>query len=287
MYRTNFVFVLSVLTTLFSIVSCTKINGPDTAPENVKVALRYAAHKILLSNKDTTSIVPPIKQINENRYEMVFKNSLTLNPDSLVAIVNHSLNSARGPRNYIVEVINCSDKEVAYSFQIAGTKEKELIPCLGRNLPEGCYTIQVLFSTTKPSAAPIFGYLLIAVLLVLFISIWFLYKRKLERTSLTSVTSPYTKIGAYKFYKNENKLIKDALEIKLSIKECELMSLFSNHQNQVIRREIIIKQIWEDHGVYVDRSLDTFVSKLRKKFKNDPTIRFENIHGVGYKLVVN
>lgn len=65
------------------------------------------------------------------------------------------------------------------------------------------------------------------------------------------------------------------------------MAMFSSNQNKVIKRELIVKEIWEDNGVFVDRSLDTFISKLRKKFKNDPTINIINIHGVGYKLEVN
>ena len=45
--------------------------------------------------------------------------------------------------------------------------------------------------------------------------------------------------------------------------------MFSSQQNQVIKRDVLIKKIWEDNGVFVGRSLDTFISKLRKKFKDD------------------
>ena len=111
------------------------------------------------------------------------------------------------------------------------------------------------------------------------------FKRK-PKTKLIDKLDDHIKIGNYKFYETQNKLVKDAIEIKLSTKECELMNMFSSQQNQVIKRDVLIKKIWEDNGVFVDRSLDTFISKLRKKFKDDTTINIVNIHGVGYKLEV-
>ena len=116
----------------------------------------------------------------------------------------------------------------------------------------------------------------------------FLYKMKFRnKISSEKDALPYSKIGHYRFYKDQNKLIKESVEIKLSVKECELMTILSANQNQVVKREVLVKEIWEDNGVFVDRSLDTFISKLRKKFKDDASINIINIHGVGYKLEVN
>jgi len=114
----------------------------------------------------------------------------------------------------------------------------------------------------------------------------FYKKRKIHKNGYDG-TSDYTRIGHYKFYQDQNKLIKDAQEITLSVKECELMHIFSQHQNQVVKRDLLIKEIWEDNGVFVGRSLDTFISKLRKKFKDDDSINIINVHGVGYKLEIS
>ena len=81
-------------------------------------------------------------------------------------------------------------------------------------------------------------------------------------------------------------LIKEAEEIALSKKECELLSIFVDQPNEVVTRDELTKRVWEDNGVIVGRSLDTFISKLRKKLSADHTLSIENVHGVGYKLVV-
>ena len=67
----------------------------------------------------------------------------------------------------------------------------------------------------------------------------------------------------------------------------ELLTIFVGRPNQVIKRDELIKRVWEDHGVFVGRSLDTYISKLRKKIKEDPSLKLTNIHGVGYKLEVH
>ena len=84
-----------------------------------------------------------------------------------------------------------------------------------------------------------------------------------------------------------NKLIKEAIEISLSKKECELLTIFMEQPNQLIKRDELTKKVWEDHGVFVGRSLDTYVSKLRNKLKEDTSVRLINIHGVGYKLEID
>ncbi|MGY8908461.1 MAG: helix-turn-helix domain-containing protein [Flavobacteriales bacterium] len=70
----------------------------------------------------------------------------------------------------------------------------------------------------------------------------------------------------------------------MSKKECEILQIFVANPNQIIKREELTKKVWEDHGVFVGRSLDTYISKLRKKLKNDDSIKLTNIHGVGYRL---
>ncbi len=92
--------------------------------------------------------------------------------------------------------------------------------------------------------------------------------------------------GEFLFYVDQNKLIKQQDEIVLSTKECQLLEILSENINGVVKREELTKKVWEDKGVIVERSLDTYISKLRKKLKSEPNIRITNIHGVSYKLEV-
>ena len=80
--------------------------------------------------------------------------------------------------------------------------------------------------------------------------------------------------------------MKEAIEINLSKKECELLAIFIAKPNQIIKRDELTKKVWEDNGVFVGRSLDTYISKLRKKLKDDTSIKLTNVHGIGYKLEI-
>ena len=74
--------------------------------------------------------------------------------------------------------------------------------------------------------------------------------------------------------------------VELTNKEAKLLKLFCIHTNKVIERDIIQKAIWEDEGYFVGRSMDVFISRLRKIFKDEPAVNIHTIHGVGYKLEV-
>lgn len=71
---------------------------------------------------------------------------------------------------------------------------------------------------------------------------------------------------------------------RLTYKECQLLQLFFRHPNKVIEREVFLKTAWGDSGFFVARSMDVFVSRLRKYLSPDPMLRIENIRGIGYIL---
>jgi two-component system, OmpR family, response regulator len=75
--------------------------------------------------------------------------------------------------------------------------------------------------------------------------------------------------------------------IELTNKEAKLLRLFCANLNNVITRDTIQKAIWEDEGYFVGRSMDVFISRLRKLIKDDPAVSILNVHGVGYKLQVH
>jgi len=73
-------------------------------------------------------------------------------------------------------------------------------------------------------------------------------------------------------------------QIQLTQKEADILALFALNKNTLLKREFILKSIWEDDSYFIGRSLDVFISKLRKYFKTDSTISITNIHGSGYKF---
>ena len=74
---------------------------------------------------------------------------------------------------------------------------------------------------------------------------------------------------------------------KLSTKEAELLRLLCLHKNEVLTREEALLNIWHDDNYFNGRSMDVFLSKIRKYLKDDPSVEIINVHGRGYKLLVN
>ena len=254
--------------------------------ERVKIALRDVGNQLLLAANDSTSLVLPVIELNKAKYKLSFGKNLSFNPSNLVSIIEGSFSKSNLPNDYRVEVIQCVDQEVAYSYEIDSNVEKTIIPCAGRVAPENCYIIYVNF--TKQNTL-FFGnqtLLFIGLLIILFLLIWAFYRRR-KKITLNNINCKYETIGSFQFYPEQNKLVKQAVEISLSKKECELLEIFVANPNQIIKREELEKRVWEDNGVFVGRSLDTYISKLRKKLKDDDAVKLINVHGVGYKLEVN
>ena len=93
------------------------------------------------------------------------------------------------------------------------------------------------------------------------------------------------KIGKFTFDTQKQVLIVDDMSTKLTTKESELLSLLCAHVNEILERNFALKTIWIDDNYFNARSMDVYITKLRKHLKADPTIEIINIHGKGYKLI--
>lgn len=74
--------------------------------------------------------------------------------------------------------------------------------------------------------------------------------------------------------------------IDLTYREAKLLKVFCTHKNKLLERHFINQTVWEDEGIIVGRSVDVFISRLRKFLKNDPSVKISNIHSVGYRFDV-
>ncbi|RZN83773.1 MULTISPECIES: winged helix-turn-helix domain-containing protein [unclassified Winogradskyella] len=274
----------TVICFLFLIFSCSN-NEYEELEETVKISMREVGNQLLLANQDSTSLVLPIKAITPLKYRLSFQKNLSFSPDSLVTIIRKNFEKSELPNHYRVEVLQCKDDEVAYSYQMSANEDKTIIPCISRELPFECYYIEARFIKDSASTFSreiivfIFGFITIG-----FVAFGIF---KMKKTSEKRIEENFIAIGKYKFYEIHNKLIKEAEEITLSKKECELLAILVASPNQIVTRDELTKRVWEDNGVIVGRSLDTFISKLRKKLKEDDSVIIENVHGIGYKLVIS
>ena len=95
------------------------------------------------------------------------------------------------------------------------------------------------------------------------------------------------KIGAYDFDYSAQIIAINGSQQKLSTKEAELLRLLCLKQNEVLTREEALLNIWHDDNYFNGRSMDVFLSKIRKYLKDDPSVEIINVHGRGYKLLVS
>lgn len=277
-----------IASSVFLISAGSIITQPESKfPEKeIAIALRNVGHRLLLHAGDSTSRVLPVKQLDESTYWLEFQSPFAFVPDSLVTIVQQSLKATPVSLNYTVNVLECTSREIVYGFQIGDREQTTLVPCLGREQPEGCYNITLSFLQPTYSVWQNKSYLF--VLAAVSLTLMGFVGRAFSQKKIKAVSeTPAIQIGQYEFYEASRTLKLGKITIDLSDKEVQLLKLFAAQLNQPITREILMKEVWQDNGALISRSLDVFISRLRKKLKDDPTIQLLNVHGVGYKLVVS
>jgi hypothetical protein len=251
-----------------------------------EVTLRRIGHEMLLQSGDSTSRVLPVKKIAANEYQVSFEKELTFQPDSLVNITQRLLSNDPLARDYVVNVLNCADDSVTYGYAISKNKKDDIVACIGRRQPIACYRINITF---KPAGftTPKYGYLLGGLPFLALVGFLFLRSARPRKTLPDAQPADMFTLGKVLFDAKNSKLIINGKETDLTGTETRLLLIFALSPNEVIERSRLQKEIWEDEGVIVGRSLDMFISKLRKKLEPDPDINIVVIRGKGYKLEVN
>ena len=111
--------------------------------------------------------------------------------------------------------------------------------------------------------------------------------RRISGASPTGGKDNIYKIGGLTFDYNRQVLKSGDKEDKLTSKEAGLLKLLVEHANEVVDRSIALNRIWKDDSYFNARSMDVYITKLRKYLKSDPSIELINVHGVGFKLVIS
>ncbi|WES97015.1 response regulator transcription factor [Chryseobacterium arthrosphaerae] len=106
----------------------------------------------------------------------------------------------------------------------------------------------------------------------------------LKRTRKTNTHPLQYNVGKYNFDPKNYTLQDSVSTITLTQRESELLLYFIRHKNTVVKRQEILKAIWGDDDYFMGRSLDVFISRLRKVFVNEENISIENLHGIGFRF---
>ena len=260
------------------------INKSEIPENHLELVLRDIGHQLLLSAKDSSSRVLPVKKLNENTYQISFQNNFSFISDTLINIVEREFQKNALAKDYIVNLRNCKQKETVFAFEI-NDKTGNLTPCRGRTLEVGCYVIEIeLLKKTTFN----FFWLLLLIIPLSFVDFYVKnkFRKKEEKESIID-NNDYIQLGSFRFYTDNNVLKTEDKSITLSEKETKALKIFAENINQVVEREKLMKEIWEDKGlVVISRNVDVLVSKLRKKLIDDNSIKIINVPGRGYKFIV-
>jgi len=281
-----FILVGSSITIIVILISAVAfINNKKEIPEkHVEVVLRDLGHQLLLSAKDSSSRVLPVKKLNENTYQISFQSNFSFISDSLINLVQRTFQKNALANDYIVNLRNCKQNETVFAFEI-NSQTGDLTPCRGRRLEVGCYVIEI--ELLKKNKLNFFWLLLLIVPLSLVgYYVKNKFRKKEEKESIFD-NNDYIQLGSFKFYADDNVLKIENNNITLSEKETKALKIFAENINQIVEREKLMKDIWEDNGIVViSRNVDVLVSKLRKKLSDDNSIKFINVPGRGYKFII-
>lgn len=280
----------------------------ETKDQHIKVTLRAIGHEFLLELGDNNSRVLPIEKI-DGRYALKFEKKFSFLPGQLVFVISEVFKKSAISDGYIVEVEQCTTSELVYSAEININQEEPYPACQERELPEDCYTFYftlvenettdstVLNETNRTEITNTLGvhnkeknartFFIYSLVLIIFLlaTVGFIYFRTKKKQP--KANSDLLQIGKFQFDQKGMRLLLEAEIIELSGKEADLLFLLFTNESKTLEREYILKMVWGDEGDYVGRTLDVFVSKLRKKLETDAQLKIINIRGVGYKFVVN
>ena len=282
-------YLFGFMLLLFISVICAAFSMTDSGDFNIarrEVLLRRIGHELLLQSGDSTSRVLPVKKIAENEYQISFENELTFQADSLVNTTRRLLAKDPLADDYVVNVLNSRKSGVAYGYAISKNKKDDIIACIGRKQSRAHYMINVKFKPTGINTAKN-GYLLGGLPFLAFVGFIFLRSVKPRRALTGGQYTDMLTLGAVLFDAKNRKLIINGKTIDLTGTETRLLHIFASSPNKTIERSRLQKEIWEDQGVIVGRSLDMFISKLRKKLEFDPNSKIVVVRGKGYKLEIS
>ena len=290
-------FLIILVIAVFGLIAAQRAFQPSVSPvkerqddEKINLALRQVGHQVLTAIGNDTSRIPPVLQLAANEFVLRLENEF--NYDTLPFIMAQVFEDYGIVEHYQVTIKNCQTDTLVLGYDKLAV-EKEEIACKGREQEIGCSNINVAFDETEMT---FFSgkYLIVSILMFAFL-LWIQHlinkKSKVSKAlnaslmELESVKLDNRLSIGNSFFDLQNQLFEtNNLKKELTFREAKLLHFFMINPNRVLDREKILSNVWEDEGVIVGRSLDVFVSRLRKIIQDDSSLQIKNVHGIGYKL---
>lgn len=259
--------------------------SPELPETKINLAIRRTAHQLLAAAGDTSSRILPVQRKEANIWVVRLEHSFDY--DKLPKLLQESFDLHGVQDVYEVAVYNCNDGVLQLGYHALDFKEQKEVACGGRDMESGCYELQISFASNEHARLPMY-WVWLGILGTLVLAGLVLLKRK-----SSSLANPPLELGdqALTFGNSRLELSNQTLwsgkaRHQLTYREAKLLHLFVSHPNHLLERGQILQQVWADEGILVGRSVDVFVSRLRKLLRDDPSVRIVAVHGVGYRMEV-
>ncbi len=271
----------------------TEDTAENFSPAKINLALRRTADGLLRASGDSTSRIPAIEQLGEGVWSVRIEQEF--NYEALPALLQSSLDLYGIRRPYEVAVRRCFDSTIDLGYHQLDHLQNNVVPCGGREMPKGCHYIEISFleNDEKKSFLPgIFGALLL--ILAGIAGFWYFLQQKSKiamplaahasQGTAAGEETDWLTFGNSRLDVAGQVLLCNGARHALTFRETKLLRLFVTSPDRLLERDFILQQVWADEGVLVGRSVDVFVSRLRKKLAADPSVGIAAVHGVGYRL---
>ncbi|MBK6929612.1 MAG: response regulator transcription factor [Saprospirales bacterium] len=260
--------------------------APDASrrAEKINLALRRTAHLLLQLSGDSTAQIPPVEPDGSGKAWWL-RLEQPIDYAALPALLQTSLDRHGIAEAYDVALFDCAGGDLVLGYAKKDFTENNDPPCGSRAELGACYWIKITFA--EPSGAAPGALARGAAFAALLAAGFWLWRRKGRAGAAPQAIAGGRRLGQSVFDAANQALYVAGIRHELTYREAKLLQLFWGHPNQLLEREHIHQLVWADEGIRVGRSVDMFVSRLRKLLQADPALRLAAVHGVGYRLEVD
>lgn len=257
----------------------------------VRMAMRQIGHDYLLGLGDDRSTVPAVEKSGELSFILPLAREIDY--DSIMTITQGVLTKFELRQPYSLALLDCGDGQEflgAFFDFTTGTRinnDLDEAACRSREQDARCANLSLQLHPDDPGPGTGFYLGLLVGLSFLLIGPVLDWSKPRQELTLDADAPRRLPLGT------EAALLPDAQRLEwggqqheLTYRECKLLTYLAENPNAVLAREKIHDAVWGDEGVMVGRSLDVFISRLRKKIADIEAVSIETVHGVGYRFRV-
>jgi len=246
---------------------------PTSDEEAINLALREIAHELLLQSGDSTTTIPPVQQLAGGKFSLQWQQDVDYSQLKMQTDQTFATYGITQP--YRLSLYDCQSNELMLGFFSETQSQSQ--PCAKRQAETFCYNMTFTFpalAQSTPPSTPLHWSMSLLFLLLGVVGTRFISKDKSEKN--TPVANHFT-ITA-------DAVVIDGKTHSLTYQEARLLQYFDEHANTPLSRTAILAAVWEDDAGKITRTLDVFVSRLRKILQECPDVQIATVHGLGYRF---